>query len=53
MLLLCISAYFVTGLLFTALYWMSMVVGKRHDEEHRSSQTDAVQKHTWFLNEGK
>jgi hypothetical protein len=34
MLLLCVSAYLVTGLLFTTLYWMSVVVGRKHDEQH-------------------
>lgn len=53
MLLLCVSAYLVTGLLFTALYWMSMVVGRKHDEERGYSQIDTVQKRRRFLNEGK
>lgn len=33
MLLLCLSAYIVVGLLLTSLYWMSVFVGRKHDEE--------------------
>jgi glycopeptide antibiotics resistance protein len=33
MLLLCFGIYLVLGLLFTTLYWMSVAVGKKHDEE--------------------
>jgi hypothetical protein len=41
MLLLCISAYLVAGLLFSSLYWMSVAVGKKHDEKNGYSQIDA------------
>ena len=41
MLLLCVSAYLVASLLFTALYWMSVVVGRRHEEENKYLLIDA------------
>jgi hypothetical protein len=31
--LLCFGMYLGVGLLFALLYWMSLVVGKKHDEE--------------------
>jgi hypothetical protein len=42
MLLFCVSAYLVTGLLFSTLYWMSAAVGKRHDEENTFLQIDTA-----------
>ena len=35
----CLGAYLVMGLLFVFLYWMCLVVGRRHDEEKVHSQT--------------
>ncbi|HSL47308.1 MAG TPA: hypothetical protein VK897_27965 [Anaerolineales bacterium] len=29
----CIGAYLVVALLFSSLYWMSLTVAKKHDEE--------------------
>jgi len=31
--MLCLGIYLVFGLLFTTLYWMSLVVGRNHDKE--------------------
>ena len=31
--LLCLASYLVIGLLFTLLFWMSLVVGRKHDEK--------------------
>ena len=31
--LFCLGAYFSIGLLFTLLFWMCLIVGRRHDEE--------------------
>ena len=53
MLLLCGSAYLVTGLLFLALYWMSVVVGRKHDEHRGYSQFTRSRSAENFLNEGK
>lgn len=36
--LYCLSAYVVIGLLFTSLFWMCLIVGRRHDEERSYSQ---------------
>lgn len=33
--LLCLASYLFTGLLFTSLFWMSLVVGRKHDDEKR------------------
>jgi hypothetical protein len=40
MFLFCVSVYLVTGLLLTALYCMSVAVGKKHDEENKYFQID-------------
>ena len=30
---LCVGAYLVVGLLFSSLFWMSLIVAKKHDEQ--------------------
>jgi hypothetical protein len=35
--LLCLGVYLGLGLLFTTLYWMSLVVGKKYDAERGCS----------------
>lgn len=40
MLLFCVSAYLVAGLLFTALYWMSLAVARKHDENNTDLQIE-------------
>jgi predicted metal-dependent phosphoesterase TrpH len=36
--LLCLGSYLVIGVLFTSLFWMSLVVGRKHDEKKSCSQ---------------
>jgi hypothetical protein len=36
--LLCLSSYLVIGLLFTSLFWMSLIVARKHEEERDYSQ---------------
>jgi hypothetical protein len=31
--LFCLGSYLFIGLLFTALFWMALVVGKKYDQE--------------------
>lgn len=34
----CLGSYLIIGLLFTLLFWMSLVVGRKHDGEKGYSQ---------------
>jgi len=36
--LLCLGSYIAIGLLLTSVYWMSLIVGRKHDEETGSSR---------------
>ena len=36
--LVCLASYFVAALLFTSLFWMSLVVGRKQDEKNDPSQ---------------
>ena len=36
--LFCLASYLIVGLLFASLFWMSLVVGRKHDEQTSPAQ---------------